>query len=177
MGATRDSTAHSGRPGSGWRPLKEEDLAVVSHIAAALHPDFPERPEVFSEKFRLFPAGCLSMELCGNMVGYAIAHPWVLDEIPPLDAFLGSLPIKPECIFLHDVAILAQGRGRGASVALIDILAAIAHRNGVESLALVSLYGAQIHWTKFGFMSKTSDDLSKRLRAYGRSAVYMVKKL
>jgi hypothetical protein len=176
MNATRDIPSYKGQPGSRWRPMREEDLCAVSDIAKALHPDMTERPEVFREKYSLFPAGCLSLELAGNMLGYAVAHPWVLNEIPPLDAFLRSLPARPDCVFLHDVAILQSARGRGATTALIDILSDIACRNGIEALALVSLYGTHIHWKRLGFVGKKNDLLAEKLRDYGPSATYMVKK-
>ncbi|MGY3074279.1 hypothetical protein ACVWZZ_000650 [Bradyrhizobium sp. LM6.10] len=36
-----------------WRPARASDLPAISAIAARIHPDLPERPEVFAEKMRL----------------------------------------------------------------------------------------------------------------------------
>jgi hypothetical protein len=32
-----------------WRPARASDLPAISAIAARIHPDLPERPEVFAE--------------------------------------------------------------------------------------------------------------------------------
>jgi hypothetical protein len=75
-----------------WRRLRTSDLADVAHISEQIHPDFPERPEVFAQKAELFPAGCFVLEKQGAVCGYAIGHPWWLDDIPPLDSFLDAVP-------------------------------------------------------------------------------------
>ncbi|MDR3644596.1 MAG: GNAT family N-acetyltransferase, partial [Clostridia bacterium] len=74
-----------------WRPMAVADLEMVSQIACQIHAALPERAEVLAEKFRLFPQGCFIFQGDGKIVGYAIAHPWTRQAIPPLDSFLGEL--------------------------------------------------------------------------------------
>jgi uncharacterized protein YecT (DUF1311 family) len=71
---------------SRWRRAESRDLPKMTEIAAWIHPDLPERPEVFAEKMRLFPEGCLMLCTGEAIVGYGIAHPWKLRRIPPIDA-------------------------------------------------------------------------------------------
>jgi hypothetical protein len=70
---------------------------------------------VFGEKLRLFPAGCLKLVRADEFLGYGISHSWMLGNIPPLDTFLGSLPDRPNCIYVHDVVIHPSARGHNAA--------------------------------------------------------------
>lgn len=160
-----------------WRPLRRADFEAVMRLADRLHPDAQERAEVFVEKWRLFPAGCFALEQNGAMLGYAISHPFRVNEIPPLDAFLGTLPDRPDCLFLHDVAIAAQGRGYGCAAVLIDRLVDIAKQQKLPALALVSLYGSNVLWTRLGFEHVQDDQLAAQLARYGESASYMKKRI
>jgi hypothetical protein len=89
-----------------WRPAHASDLPAVSTIAARIHPDLPERPEVFAEKMRLYPDGCRVLATDDGIVGYGLAHPWMQHRIPPLDGFLEQLPGDADCLYLHDIAVL-----------------------------------------------------------------------
>ncbi|WP_330083218.1 GNAT family N-acetyltransferase [Methylocystis iwaonis] len=160
-----------------WRAMRPGDLEEVCRIAVGVHPGLPERQEVFEEKFRLFPAGCFALEQGGSLVGYAISHPWMLFEIPPLDAFLERLPSPPDCLYLHDVALIPAARGRGAAAQLMDRLRLLASREGVGFIALASVYGTGGFWRAMGFAAASSDRLAEKLQSYGPSACYMVKKL
>lgn len=158
-----------------WRHLRPSDLPALVRLADEMHPDAHERAEVFQEKLHLFPEGCFALEGGDGILGYAISHPWMENDIPPLDAFLDRLPDAPDCLFLHDVAIAAEGRGRGAAATLIGRLADIAQRERLPSLALVSMYGTATLWRRLGFERFGSDALSARLANYGAGAVYMKK--
>ncbi|MEK4032582.1 GNAT family N-acetyltransferase [Methylocystis sp. IM3] len=158
-----------------WRHLRPSDLPALVRLADEMHPDARERAEVFEEKLDLFPDGCFAFEGGGGLLGYAISHPWVDNDIPSLDAFLDQLPDAPDCLFLHDVAIAAERRGRGATATLIEQLTDIAKRERLPSLALVSMYGTEPLWRRRGFDCFRSDALSVQLAKYGAAAVYMKK--
>jgi GNAT superfamily N-acetyltransferase len=160
-----------------WRPMSPSDLPAVFRIADALHPDAREQQAVFEEKLRLFPGGCFALEDDGAVLGYAISHPWLRDEVPPLDAFLGKLPDASDCLFLHDVAIVACARGYGSAADLIERLTAIAQRAQLGALALVALYGSDKLWGRLGFCARRPAGLCRTLASYGVAAVYMMKRL
>jgi GNAT superfamily N-acetyltransferase len=157
---------------SHWRAMTAADLAAVFAISAALHPGLPERPEVLGEKFRLFPQGCFVLERGGEAVGYAFSHPWLLNAIPPLDAFLGEIPRDAACLYLHDAAVLPGARGQ-ASVRLVERLRMIAEGLGLSRLALVSVYGTVGLWGRFGFAPVDDPALAGKLACYGPTARYM----
>lgn len=158
-----------------WLPLTDGDMDGVCAVAARLHPGLPERAEVLAEKLRLFPAGCRKLAAGGRLAGYGLAHPWTLGSAPKLDAFLGALPAAPDCLYLHDVAILPEARGRGAAGAYVEYLGRVAGELGLRRLALVSVYGTAPLWTRFGFAPVSAG--VPPLASYGPSAVYMVKTL
>jgi ribosomal protein S18 acetylase RimI-like enzyme len=157
-----------------WRPLRPADLVEVTRIAERLHPDFPERPEVFAQKAAMFPAGCFALESQGSVIGYALSHPWSLDDIPPLDSFLKALPESPDCLHLHDIAILDSGRGRGAARTVEALLMERARQRNLRKMTLVSLCGSDGLWRRLGYRPRSSVTLDQ-LRSYGRGALYMAR--
>ncbi len=157
-----------------WLPILPADLDSVNRLADNIHTTLPERPEVFEEKVRLFPKGCRKFVLNGNMVGYGISHPWVLNAIPPLNEFLKNLPEKPGCLYLHDIVVAPEARGLGASGRFVDYIKLLAQEIGVPSLALVSVYGTDVLWSRFGFRAVLNSDLSRKLLSYGTTAKYMI---
>src|SRR3954454_18624424 len=125
-----------------WRPAHASDLPAISAIAARIHPDLPERPEVFAEKMRLYPDGCRVFAADDAIAGYGLAHPWKQQQIPPLDRLLERLPDDPDCLYVHDVAVLPDFRG-GVARAYVDIIENLARASGIATLALVSVYATR----------------------------------
>lgn len=160
-----------------WRALRATDIAEVVRLAAILHPDFPERHDVLEEKLRLFPAGCFALEKDTSLYGYALAHPWTLDDIPRLDTFLEKLPPSPTCLHLHDIAILKPARGVGAAATLEQVLSNVARERRLGTIALVSLYGTDTLWRRMGYRPRENAGLAGKLNDYGAGAVYMAKEL
>ena len=150
------------------------DLSNVSAIAREVHPFLPERPEVLAEKHRLFPQGAFVLQRGGVVVGYAIAHPWSLDEIPALDAFLVDLSPAADCLFLHDVALLPRARGNRSAATLIELLKVVALTGGLRQIALASVYGTKTLWGRLGFQERTLPAGNHKLSSYGDGACYMM---
>ena len=112
---------------SAGREILPPDWGAIAAIAALIHPDLPERPEVFDERRNLFPEGCQALvATSGAIAGYEIAYPWTLHSVPTLDAFVGRLPDKPDCLYVHDVAILPEARGRRGAERYIELIRAAA---------------------------------------------------
>jgi GNAT superfamily N-acetyltransferase len=159
----------------GWRPLDEADIDAVAAIAARLHPSLPERTAVLAEKRRLFPAGCCKLLVGGRMCGYALTHPWRLAEPPALDAFLSTLPAAPDCLFLHDIAVLPDARGQGAAGRFLTHAEAVATRLQIPTLALIAAYGTARLWRRFGFAAVEGNEIAGKLAAYGAAARYLAR--
>jgi GNAT superfamily N-acetyltransferase len=155
--------------------MRQTDLPAIVAIAEQAHPSFPEDLEVFAEKQRLFEPFCFTLELDGAVAGYGFAHPWMRDRVPALNRLIGAPENSPDCIFVHDVALAPQARGKNASGALVARLAEVAGDHGLGVLALVSLYGADRAWRRHGFVP--TDIAREAIAAYGPTALYMVRAL
>jgi ribosomal protein S18 acetylase RimI-like enzyme len=160
-----------------WQPARSEDLDSINNVADSIHLDLPERPEVFAEKFNLSPRGCYVLKQDGATLGYGLSHPWMLNDIPPLDTFLRRLPATPGCLYVHDVAILPRVRSHGSAGKYIDLMAELAKAIGISSLALVSVYGTDTLWARYGFKVVFDAALVSKLASYGDTAKYMIRKL
>jgi GNAT superfamily N-acetyltransferase len=158
-----------------WAPAAHADLAEIGAIAARIHPELPERPEVFEERWRLFPAGCQVLaDRSGRIAGYGLSYPWKLRAIPPLDAFIGRLPSDADCLYVHDVAVLPEARGQRAAHRYVQWARGAATALHIPSLACVSVYGTYTLWERFGFSTVASPAIENHLGSYGGTARYMV---
>lgn len=150
------------------------DLPDVERISTIVHPNYPERDEVPVERLRLFPAGCLIVPRNGATIGYAIAHPGLIGQPPPLDTLLGVLPVDADCLYIHDVALLPEARGMRLGAAVTATLAAVARTLGLSHLALTAVNNSAAFWSRQGFAAAP---IKKSLASYGSDAVYMVRAL
>lgn len=158
-----------------WEALLPIEVAAVYSISQCVHPELPERVEVFAERIRLFPEGCRKIVSAGRIAGYGLAHPWMLEAPPSLDALLGEIPIHADCLHLHDAVVLPELRGHGAGPAYIEEMAIVARAHGIAMLTLVSVYGTSRLWARCGFTERHTPALAAKLAAYGPSAHYMVR--
>ncbi|MCK1733764.1 GNAT family N-acetyltransferase [Bradyrhizobium sp. 138] len=160
-----------------WRPAHASDLPAIGAIAARIHPDLPERPEVFAEKMRLYPDGCRVLVAGDEIAGYGFSHPWRQHRIPPLDGFLARLPDDADGLYVHDVAVLPDFRG-GVVRAYIADIEQLARASGIATLALVSVYATRPLWERLGFRPVKADaELRAKLVSYGEGATYMLRDL
>lgn len=160
-----------------WREMTIDDIESLVRVADRIHPDLPESDEVFAERVKLFPEGCLALvegdenKLCG----YAISHPIRRRQPPALDSLLGEIAPDADQYYIHDLAILPEARGRGLAQECIGKLLAIAKR--FPTTCLVSVYGTTQFWGRFGFVPEEVDeDLEKKLLDYGDDATYLERK-
>ena len=160
-----------------WRSTKPADMNAIQQIASVVHPELPESNDVFAEKLRLFPQGCFVLVEGGVVLGYAFVHPWRLNDVPNLNELLRCIPSQPDCILIHDVAILEPARGHGASKALLDLVANLARNLKIPHLALVSVYNSRMHWERLGFEVASNELVSTKLNSYDKTASYMVRAL
>lgn len=157
-----------------WRPMQLGDLAETNRVADIVHPAYPEDPAVQRERLALFPDGCWVAEGAGGIVGYAVTHPGRRRQPPALDTLLGSLPAGADCLYLHDIALLASARGTGLGAAIVPILRQVALRHRLAVLALTSVNGTVGYWQRQGFLPLAPDPaLSVKLATYDADAAYM----
>ena len=155
-----------------WRQMMEADLPKVEAIAEIVHPTYPEAPEVFANRLALFPQGCFMAVEGGQALGYCIAHPGTLGAPPPLDTLMSALPRAADCLYLHDLALLPESRGRRLGAALVARLESVARAHGFARIALTAVNHSDGFWESVGF--EPADCAA--LESYGE-ATYRVKDL
>lgn len=159
-----------------WRQMQSDDLAAVCRIAAVCHPDFPEDSRVLAEKQRLAPDFCFVLADERRVLGYLLAHPWRLGDIPALDHLLGAIPDDADCLYLHDLALLPQTRGGGYAAKVVALLERQAMAAGYTKLALVAVNKSAAFWQKQGFIVvQPAGIMAKQLKTYNDDACYMTK--
>lgn len=153
-----------------WRQMLAGDLAAVSAIAESVHVDYPEAPALFANRLALFAAGCFMAVEDGQPVGYCISHPGRLGAPPPLNTMMTGLPVAADCLYLHDLALLPQARGRRLGAALVARLEGVARAHGFDRIALTAVSNSDAFWSGLGFAQCACDALD----SYG-AATYRVK--
>ncbi|TNC16047.1 GNAT family N-acetyltransferase [Methylobacterium terricola] len=136
-----------------WRPLRAPDLPAASHLAARIHPDYPEDDAVMAERLSLCPEGCFALAAEDGLVGYAVGHPWRARSVPDLDTLVGALPEPAEAWCIHDVALDPRARGRGAAAAIVGLMLGEAARRRLPEAVLVAVGDAAGFWRRHGFQA------------------------
>lgn len=155
------------------------DLASVVALADRLFPHHPEEPVHFAERLALGASLCLTLSDAGEGVaGYAIAYPWPLGVIPPLNRPLAPAPPPDGAAYLHDFGIAPGVSGAGHAGTGIALLAERARRAGYGALALVAVNGTVRFWQGRGFrICQPAGAMRSKLAGYGGEARYMVRTL
>ena len=155
-----------------WREMSVSDIEGLMRVADEVHPDLPEGDNVFTERVKLFPEGCLVLIEGDEVCGYAISHPIRHRQPPALSSLLGEIAPDANQYYIHDVAIIPRLRGRGLAAECICKLLMVAKR--YRTTCLVSVYGTAPFWGRFGFVPEPVDAvLAEKLRNYGDDATYL----
>lgn len=157
-----------------WRVATEADVSEIDRIAKIIHPDLPEHIDTFAEKIALSPTTCFVACDGKNVRGYAIAYPWLANDIPKLNTLLGTLPADASVLFIHDVALLPSARGRGLLGELADLFKVAGRKFGFREMTLAAVYGSEEAWFRYGFhRAPMNEKLTEQIEGYG-TAVFMI---
>ena len=158
-----------------WCQLSASNIESLVRVADKLHPNLPESEQVFAERLKLFPDGCLAlMETeSGELCGYVISHPIHRRQPPALDSLLGEIASDADQYYIHDLVVAPELRGHGFAWECINkLLATVAKR--YQTSSLVSVYGTAPFWGRFGFVPEDAgEDMKEKLLIYGDDAVYL----
>lgn len=160
-----------------WRPMTKADLPAIEAIALQVHPAYPESDAVFLERLALYPQGCHVLVRGRSIDGYLLSHPWHRDSPPGLDSLLGALPADPDCLYIHDLALLPGARGHGDAAIIVERLAAVAKRDRLPALALIAVSGTSAFWSRQGFVAQDAPKLAAKLASYDPDARLMLRRV
>jgi N-acetylglutamate synthase-like GNAT family acetyltransferase len=161
-----------------WRAMTAADIAEVQRISDLIHPDYPERDDVVTEKLMLSPSTHFMAVDEGAVVrGYAVAYPWIVNDMPQLDVFIRKLPENATVLYIHDVALLPSARGGLLVPDLLQRLSKAARSQGLTGFTLSAMYGSEAAWFRHGFWRvQATGKLVDQLSPYG-PAVFMSRPL
>lgn len=155
------------------------DIEAILAIQRQCYPEpLNEGAAAFLAKLQAAPKNCFIAKDKDQVLGYLISLPWSLDKPLPLDSKLVELKEDINCLYIHDLALDINARSTGSGRALIEKALSTAREQGLKSVALVAVQGAETYWQKQGFKVKANAaELAEFLTQYGTDAVYMTRDL
>ena len=145
-----------------WREMLIEDIPYVYKIAMDIWTIHKESRIVYENKFCSFPEGCYVYDDNG-IKGYIISHPYNISSPPKINTLI--TPVEINCLFIHDIVIVTEYRGRGIGN---EIIHKILDNNPIVSLVACD-DKAKEFWIGYGFEVAETSDCD-----YG---IYMVKNM
>ena len=157
------------------QPMAECDLAAVLAVQAACYPPtMQEAADVVLARLRASPDTVLVARDADGVCAYLFAYPSRLGKVTPLGGAF-ALPIAPDTLYLHDLAVAPRAAGRGMARRLVAHLLEHATARGLPHAALVSVQHSRGFWERAGFACASGD--AARIATYPPDAVYMAKRL
>ncbi|WP_212751249.1 GNAT family N-acetyltransferase [Pseudoalteromonas citrea] len=109
----------------------------------------PEDVDILKSKWLLSPNTCAVYKEGDTISAYLLAHPWP-SEIPP--KLHEKSPITAGLnLYLHDLALARESRGKGIAKKLVTNLVDIAKAQRFNKILLVAVQNSSGFWSKFGF--------------------------
>ena len=112
----------------------------------------PEDVSILKSKWLASPDTCFIYSNNENKIlAYLLSHPWGSDSPPKLNE---KAPVNYDTsnLYLHDLALSNEARGRGIAKALVENLINNAKAQGFTKILLVAVQGSSSFWGKYGFM-------------------------
>jgi GNAT superfamily N-acetyltransferase len=154
------------------RNITDSDLDEVMRVQWSVYrPELQEPRQAFARKLELFPRGALGCYDGGRLIGYLFCIPWVLGSPVPFGDETTALPRSPECLYIHDLGVVPERRGKGVGRALACRALKLGRSLGFKAYALTAVQGSEAFWQRWGFT-----ELGRMEYCAGIPAVYMVKK-
>jgi len=134
----------------------------------------PEDVCILRSKWLASPDTCSIYSSNENKIlAYLLSHPWGSDSPPKLNE---EVPVNNETsnLYLHDLALSKEARGKGIAKALVENLINNAKTQGITKILLVAVQGSSSFWVKYGFMVIANAAICP---SYGSAAKLMVLEL
>ncbi|MCG9695853.1 GNAT family N-acetyltransferase [Shewanella sp. Isolate11] len=156
------------------RHIQPNDWPAILSIQQECYPEIAHETQAALEsKVKVSADSCYVVEVNAQVVGYCLAHPWVINQPPSLEQQIDAMN-SPDTLYLHDIALSAKARGLKAGEKIFNLLKQKTKQFNFDSISLVAVEGADTYWQRLGFKSRIID---KSLDNYPADACYMVYQL
>jgi predicted N-acetyltransferase YhbS len=155
-------------------PINENSWGDIVKIQEEAYIDIaPEDVKVLKNKWYSSPQTCaVFTDHTGKVLAYLLAHPWA-SEIPP--KLNEKIPVTySSTLFIHDLALAIEGRGKNIGKELVQNLIDNAKAKDYVKILLVAVQNSTGFWAKFGFLNIPSEDICS---SYGDNSQLMVLEL
>lgn len=133
----------------------------------------PEDVKVLKSKWYSSPQTCaVYSDSQGKVLAYLLAHPWASDVPPKLNEQI--LVTDSTTLFIHDLALAPEGRGKNIGKELVQNLIDNAKTQNYVKIFLVAVQNSAGFWAKFGFLNMASEDICS---SYGENSQLMALEL
>lgn len=132
----------------------------------------PEDVDILKSKWLLSPNTCAVYKEGDTILAYLLAHPWPSETPPKLHE---KYPITASLnLYLHDLALAKESRGKGIAKKLVTNLVDIAKAQGFNKILLVAVQNSSGFWSQFGFKNLPDAVICP---SYGHNAKLMILEL
>ncbi len=133
----------------------------------------PEDANILKSKWLSAPKTCaVYLNHDNKILAYLLAHPWASETPPKLHE---DSPITNSSnLYLHDLALANEARGKGIAKELVKNLIDNAKIQGYSKILLVAVQNSTEFWAKFGFLDIPNVVICP---SYGNSAKLMALEL
>ncbi|MBQ4811100.1 GNAT family N-acetyltransferase [Pseudoalteromonas luteoviolacea] len=151
--------------------IKEENWPAILNIQNdAYHQIGPEELEVLKSKYSASPETCfVCVSNQNDVLGYLLAHPWHGTQPPKLFEPLPDTG-NSDTLFLHDMAVNSQSKGKGIGRKMVKELIRVALQKRIKRITLVAVQGADSFWSMLDFTKVPRPTICP---SYGENAVLM----
>jgi len=157
------------------RMMGSADIPAVLEIQAVCYTEVtPESDESLHAKLKASQSTCFIASIEDDIVGYLISLPWEFSSPPALNAETCRLPLLPDCLYLHDLAVTPGARKFGTGRALVEAFLSRLRGLGLGRASLTAVQNSAPYWERYGFRAvPLSEPLKAKLSTYGEGVLYM----
>lgn len=159
------------------RRMEDTDMADILRIQTLCYPAGTiETRTSLCAKLAASQSTCFVADDRGDTLGYLIALPWECANPPSLDAQSCRLPGNPDCLYLHDLAVVPCARRSGAARGLVEAFFARLADLSLTRACLIAVQGSSTYWVRHGFqVVHPTPALADKLARYGEDVCYMTR--
>jgi predicted N-acetyltransferase YhbS len=158
------------------RFMEEKDISSVLRIECMCYIEahLIESRESLRAKFIASPSTCYIANQEDKVIGHLISIPWCFENPPELNMLTCDLPSNPDCLYLHDLAVVPNVRKAGVGRALVEKFFERCKALNFKRASLIAVQNSKSYWNQYGFRSvQPTTILRSKLLNYGNNVEYM----